>query len=86
MSKAKPRKGKFRSISSKIQLKLDNKTKTPTALYYQKGFVGDNIALRFFKNEKIIRTLSSKNLKKWNKINNNSHSSNSNGLLEENPA
>jgi Holliday junction resolvase len=55
----------FRPISEKLLLKMDNKPGTPTDLYYQKGFVNNKIALRFFKEQMIIKTLVSKSVKSW---------------------
>ncbi|MBD3353535.1 MAG: hypothetical protein GF364_18775 [Candidatus Lokiarchaeota archaeon] len=56
----------FRPISKKRNLRLDNKPKTKTALYYQKGFVKNKIALRFYKKKRIIRILVHDKKTKWN--------------------
>lgn len=55
----------FRPVSEKLPLRMDNKPGTPTELYYQKGFVNNKIALRFFKDQMIIKTLVSKTVKSW---------------------
>ncbi|MCP4764232.1 MAG: hypothetical protein GY870_20835 [archaeon] len=65
------KKEKFIPKSDKNQLIINNKPKTPTALHYQKGKVSDGrIALRFFKKDRIIKTLVSKNKKSWDSIKN----------------
>ncbi len=60
---------RFRPVSKKIRLKMDNKPRTPTIFTYQKGYVKDKIALRFFKKENkqdtVFKTLISSNKDSW---------------------
>ena len=60
---------RFRPVSKKIRLKMDNKPRTPTIFTYQKGYVKDKIALRFFKKENkqdtVFKTLISSNKESW---------------------
>ncbi len=60
---------RFRPVSKKIRLKMDNKPRTPTIFTYQKGYVKDKIALRFFKKENkqdtVFKTLVSSNKDSW---------------------
>lgn len=58
---AKSKTAPFRPVSKKTRLKMDNKPKTPTIFIYQKGYINDKIALRFYKKEnkqeKVFKTL-----------------------------
>lgn len=67
MEKGKNQKSRpqFRPISEKLPLRMDNKPGTPTELHYQKGYVNNKIAIRFFKDQMIIKTLVSKTVKSW---------------------
>lgn len=60
---------RFRPVSKKIRLKMDNKPRTPTIFTYQKGYVKDKIALRFYKKENkqnnVFKTLISSNKDSW---------------------
>ena len=60
---------RFRPVSKKIRLKMDNKPRTPTIFTYQKGYVKDKIGLRFYKKENkqdnVFKTLISSNKDSW---------------------
>ncbi|MBN2155559.1 MAG: hypothetical protein JW776_05915 [Candidatus Lokiarchaeota archaeon] len=56
---------KFQPIHKKRPLKLQNKWSTPTGLFFQKGMVNSHIAIQFFKNNKILKTLVSENEESW---------------------
>ncbi len=64
----------FQPVSKKIRLKMDNKPKTPTVFTYQKGYVKNKMALRFFKKEnkqeRIFKTLISSKKDSWKKKDN----------------
>ena len=57
----------FKPINKKrLSLKLTNKWSTPTGLAYLKGMVGSHIAIQFFRNNKLIKTLVSASKSSWN--------------------
>lgn len=59
----------FKPISKKIRLRIDNRPKTPTIFTFQKGYVNDRLAIRFFKTEKkmeiVFKTLVSPKKQSW---------------------
>ncbi|TFG19269.1 MAG: hypothetical protein EU530_06720 [Promethearchaeota archaeon] len=56
----------FKPINKKrLSLKLTNKWTTPTGLTYQKGMVGNHIAIQFFRNDKLTKTLVSDRKSSW---------------------
>lgn len=57
--------GTFSPVSRRKRLFLENKKKTSTILLYQKGFINDSIAIRFFLRNKLFKTLISSK-KSWN--------------------
>jgi len=56
---------KFHPIAKKRPLTLENKWNTPTGLLFQKGMVDSHIAIRFFRNNKALKTLVSENDTTW---------------------
>jgi hypothetical protein len=56
----------FEPINKKrLSLKLMNKWSTPTGLTYQKGMVNSHIAIQFFRNDKLLKTLVSETETSW---------------------
>ncbi len=56
----------FKPINKKhAPLKLTNKWSTPTGLTYQKGMVNSHIAIQFFRNNKLLKTLVSETETSW---------------------
>lgn len=55
----------FRSTSKKQKLRLDNKPRTMTSIKYEKGYVGNKIAVRFYKKRKMIKIIVSRTETSW---------------------